>query len=165
MLKTPNKISRLKYVQAFGQWLMIWGIFMGTSIYVIGQTRKQIYADSLSREIGKATEEEKVLLYLSLLDPINNPLSNREQISKAAMALAKKIGHKELYAFANLHSSLTLINQGFHSEANKRLIIAYDYYASLPTNKLLVTTLILHCLLYTSPSPRDATLSRMPSSA
>ena len=25
--------------------------------------------------------------------------------------------------------------------------------------------LLLHCLLYTSPSPRDATLSRMPSSA
>ena len=24
---------------------------------------------------------------------------------------------------------------------------------------------IIHCLLYTSPSPRDATLSRMPSSA
>ena len=24
---------------------------------------------------------------------------------------------------------------------------------------------LLHCLLYTSPSPRDATLSRMPSSA
>ena len=27
------------------------------------------------------------------------------------------------------------------------------------------TTLIIYCLLYTSPSPRDATLSRMPSSA
>ena len=27
------------------------------------------------------------------------------------------------------------------------------------------TTLMQHCLLYTSPSPRDATLSRMPSSA
>ena len=27
------------------------------------------------------------------------------------------------------------------------------------------TTEIRHCLLYTSPSPRDATLSRMPSSA
>ena len=25
--------------------------------------------------------------------------------------------------------------------------------------------ILLHCLLYTSPSPRDATLSRMPSSA
>ena len=28
-----------------------------------------------------------------------------------------------------------------------------------------ITTLALFCLLYTSPSPRDATLSRMPSSA
>ena len=27
------------------------------------------------------------------------------------------------------------------------------------------TEVSLHCLLYTSPSPRDATLSRMPSSA
>ena len=33
---------------------------------------------------------------------------------------------------------------------NKRLNIVVDYYA---------------CLLYTSPSPRDATTSRMPSSA
>ena len=31
--------------------------------------------------------------------------------------------------------------------------------------KLLVVELDSHCLLYTSPSPRDATLSRMPSSA
>ena len=30
---------------------------------------------------------------------------------------------------------------------------------------LAVTGLMLFCLLYTSPSPRDATLSRMPSSA
>ena len=28
-----------------------------------------------------------------------------------------------------------------------------------------VTTIFIDCLLYTSPSPRDATLSRMPSSA
>ena len=30
---------------------------------------------------------------------------------------------------------------------------------------LLVLSLLITCLLYTSPSPRDATLSRMPSSA
>ena len=30
---------------------------------------------------------------------------------------------------------------------------------------VLVSGLYVHCLLYTSPSPRDATLSRMPSSA
>ena len=34
-----------------------------------------------------------------------------------------------------------------------------------PTAEQLVTTLTEICLLYTSPSPRDATLSRMPSSA
>ena len=31
--------------------------------------------------------------------------------------------------------------------------------------ELIITDLVLDCLLYTSPSPRDATLSRMPSSA
>ena len=30
---------------------------------------------------------------------------------------------------------------------------------------LIISLLYIHCLLYTSPSPRDATLSRMPSSA
>ena len=30
---------------------------------------------------------------------------------------------------------------------------------------VLVTAVLMLCLLYTSPSPRDATLSRMPSSA
>ena len=30
---------------------------------------------------------------------------------------------------------------------------------------VLVPILVMFCLLYTSPSPRDATLSRMPSSA
>ena len=36
----------------------------------------------------------------------------------------------------------------------------------LKLEKILITHAHLdHCLLYTSPSPRDATLSRMPSSA
>ena len=30
---------------------------------------------------------------------------------------------------------------------------------------MFLTNMYIHCLLYTSPSPRDATLSRMPSSA
>ena len=37
--------------------------------------------------------------------------------------------------------------------------------AWVPPASLLVGTLANTCLLYTSPSPRDATLSRMPSSA
>ena len=45
----------------------------------------------------------------------------------------------------------------------------YHLYASMnddmSSKELLVTNSIKNCLLYTSPSPRDATLSRMPSSA
>ena len=37
--------------------------------------------------------------------------------------------------------------------------------ASLSAAGLLFIALLMGCLLYTSPSPRDATLSRMPSSA
>ena len=32
-------------------------------------------------------------------------------------------------------------------------------------SRTLLRAVVAHCLLYTSPSPRDATLSRMPSSA
>ena len=32
-------------------------------------------------------------------------------------------------------------------------------------SRILTADLVVNCLLYTSPSPRDATLSRMPSSA
>ena len=37
--------------------------------------------------------------------------------------------------------------------------------AGLPLHEVIGKQLYLTCLLYTSPSPRDATLSRMPSSA
>ena len=38
-------------------------------------------------------------------------------------------------------------------------------YVGLSVPRLFYETLPYACLLYTSPSPRDATLSRMPSSA
>ena len=49
-------------------------------------------------------------------------------------------------------------------------VVKIDYDSSEVTfNELIDTFFIIHdpttCLLYTSPSPRDATLSRMPSSA
>ena len=44
--------------------------------------------------------------------------------------------------------------------------VAHAGYTVLPHYDSMVAKLIVHgCLLYTSPSPRDATLSRMPSSA
>ena len=41
----------------------------------------------------------------------------------------------------------------------------FGYGVRFPLLHLHVYVLFVHCLLYTSPSPRDATLSRMPSSA
>ena len=45
-------------------------------------------------------------------------------------------------------------------------IIKYKIIESKNTSaKIFLSTTVITCLLYTSPSPRDATLSRMPSSA
>ena len=45
-------------------------------------------------------------------------------------------------------------------------IFIFDVDASIAhTEELHAIKLLTSCLLYTSPSPRDATLSRMPSSA
>ena len=43
--------------------------------------------------------------------------------------------------------------------------ISIDRLLSSLDNQVATSTLYRVCLLYTSPSPRDATLSRMPSSA
>ena len=39
------------------------------------------------------------------------------------------------------------------------------YTAAIYTSRAGLNTLLYNCLLYTSPSPRDGLLSRMPSSA
>ena len=62
----------------------------------------------------------------------------------------------------------TFVNQ----EATKRFMMAYEAHKSWPGVVEKLNSLVpkeqqqdINCLLYTSPSPRDATLSRMPSSA
>ena len=50
----------------------------------------------------------------------------------------------------------------------KRQIMGYDKHIMLVKVEFgegAIGIMHKHCLLYTSPSPRDATLSRMPSSA
>ena len=63
-----------------------------------------------------------------------------------------------------LYDSLRIYKFGYHMLD----VAANEIYDSLYLEKLSqnVDPIIIHaCLLYTSPSPRDATLSRMPSSA
>ena len=51
------------------------------------------------------------------------------------------------------------------SEMNRELAISRDKALASEKAKSDFLAMMSHCLLYTSPSPRDATLSRMPSSA
>ena len=54
-------------------------------------------------------------------------------------------------------------NMSAYTEAAKQIQVFYDLYAQ--NNPEAKTIQGIDCLLYTSPSPRDRTRSRMPSSA
>ena len=60
----------------------------------------------------------------------------------------------KIYNLPALHPELK-VEFSYELEGEYLAITKNKLYAALPTA----------CLLYTSPSPRDATLSRMPSSA
>ena len=52
-----------------------------------------------------------------------------------------------------------------HSSLAKRVQVLFAFRELVNANKGKIAALITACLLYTSPSPRDRTRSRMPSSA
>ena len=53
-----------------------------------------------------------------------------------------------------------------NNDMNRAMALADEYFEWLhPDIAMHEDTLYSHCLLYTSPSPRDGLLSRMPSSA
>ena len=62
------------------------------------------------------------------------------------------------------HGGCALVDSGYLTHAPQTVALVQHALRGRPLRRLLNTH--LHsCLLYTSPSPRDATLSRMPSSA
>ena len=72
-------------------------------------------------------------------------LDNKDELCTAFGKIKKRLGHQR-------HDvAVELVQQGKFAEA---VTLALEYYDKS-----------YFCLLYTSPSPRDATLSRMPSSA
>ena len=76
--------------------------------------------------------------------------------------------NKEFYISPDLKNddlteSIDCLNE---SGENIKLPVVKEIPLTIYLNKQeIVTAMTLGCLLYTSPSPRDATLSRMPSSA
>ena len=73
-----------------------------------------------------------------------------------------ELGTEELPA-GEIDSMVTALYEGILNGLNEEgLPFAEAQYFSTPRR---LAVLVRGCLLYTSPSPRDATLSRMPSSA
>ena len=65
-----------------------------------------------------------------------------------------------------LSDDATLLNAAHRGDLDKvRKLIEEENHNPYQTGKYGNSLLHYACLLYTSPSPRDATLSRMPSSA
>ena len=78
------------------------------------------------------------------------------------LTLAVTLG---LYSFANQAQEITHGHTGINSIPSP-IILGMDFAYTKPLYYLfLAIAVFLFCLLYTSPSPRDGLLSRMPSSA
>jgi len=72
-------------------------------------------------------------------------------------------GYRKLIRHLMNHYTFIDFEQCVAGEPDPFVILRHDIDYSL--EKALVIAQVEACLLYTSPSPRDATLSRMPSSA
>ena len=97
-------------------------------------------------EMKKGTKEEYLLLDEYEQDYING---TADRILRFMKGLTSTL---EGYKITRLEHSLQTATRAFNDKADEEMVVAA----------------LLHdigCLLYTSPSPRDATLSRMPSSA
>ena len=73
---------------------------------------------------------------------------------EAAIDLANIVGHVTLFEFASELKADDILQKRLYSLSNVDVILNAQ-----------TTEVIGNCLLYTSPSPRDGLLSRMPSSA
>ena len=114
---------------------------------------------------------------------INTPISLGELIDKISILVIKEKKIKDEKKNNIIREELTLLRKNLNEAANNNSINNYlnqlidvnsdlwkieDEIRDCEKNKKFdqkFIDLARSCLLYTSPSPRDATLSRMPSSA
>mgnify|MGYP003311831478 CR=1 FL=1 len=81
-----------------------------------------------------------------------------EHVRWIRMPLPMSLNHINLWGLGT-QDNLTLVDTGMHLDDTKKAWVDL-----IDQEKLSIKDVVV-CLLYTSPSPRDATLSRMPSSA
>ena len=121
-------------------------------------------------EIVLRTIADKQMTELAVMSKSLTPLLNTSKVTKEA----RKVPDLEMItkALKDKHPSESLPNMQICAkigEVFSKLAAAHKAYGEAAAGIAELSTELspLHytCLLYTSPSPRDATLSRMPSSA
>jgi len=129
---------------------------LATLLRQIGQVAR---AENLYKEILKSNPHPTVYNELAGLCKQQGRLTEAIQYLNEAMKKAPD----EPRIWSNLGTCLVCLG-----ETEKGIALFRKAVEKMPDNRFVYSNLLfdLHCcLLYTSPSPRDATLSRMPSSA
>ena len=118
-------------------------------IVVSGDTKKTSLIE-VNCETDFVAKNDDFLNFVKELSEINNQCSSdKDKLNKSAMANGKTVEENLVALIAKIGEKITIGKTSTIENSNSQNFI---YQHSV-------------CLLYTSPSPRDATLSRMPSSA
>ena len=130
------------------------------SIYLIDKPHWIIFGNAVSNLDQLHRASKTVLMQHGV-----GPKSIYYEVSKNPTSVRFVEGIKRLSKLNNMFPNGNFIDSGFAKldpAINKNVKLDSLSSLGLDENK---PTLLYACLLYTSPSPRDATLSRMPSSA
>ena len=124
---------------------------LGANVSLIGL----IGSDNAGRELSKAIAEVPQILFAPILCPDRPTTVKTRYLSSGQQMLRVD---SEVTTKLNEDESAKLIEQATIMMADCEILILSDYAKGCFSPDVT-------CLLYTSPSPRDRSLSRMPSSA
>ena len=147
--------------------LSVMGIQSSPAFTMLGFTSRSPKGFAIHQIWGSAAVVGFILFIFSILIGVSaNLLGANAAVNEAGLAIANylpeisKEQHTELVIqFIKLFGNSSPWLVGFLA------VCAIASLQATATSFMSTTGNILSCLLYTSPSPRDATLSRMPSSA
>ena len=169
-----NRLSVVLFVLCLGS--------MPNTAICQNQGKSMVSTYQISGTIEQPTAEGKIVL--SSYDPVTQIKTEVESTtvnSDGSFSISYPFTEPDLYRvdFFNNKNVMLVVGKGqsditlnmggakgameIQGSPDSQKLLAYDTFRSESLGRLVKPTYA--CLLYTSPSPRDATLSRMPSSA
>ena len=113
--------------------------------------------DQDEEDKDKAVNYSNMITYTKMGDVVKSSQIYFDPMDRSTFIEEDRALLEQFYMFEDLMNDIS--NKGTSNEPFSKFIIRLEMSAEIMLNKNIT------CLLYTSPSPRDATLSRMPSSA